>query len=69
MNEHIKSNFNRDRKQDKDLNFLQAFLLIAITLALVIIIGRQFLKAIDRHALATCEYYNDCSEVIRHLNR
>jgi ABC-type nitrate/sulfonate/bicarbonate transport system permease component len=38
----------------------------------IILVGFLFIQAsknLDRWALETCEQYNDCEEVVRHLNK
>lgn len=52
-----------------ELNFLQAFIILVITLVLFTVIFPLAQGAIDRQSLHNCELYGDCAEVIKHINK
>ena len=51
-----------------ELNFLQAFIILVITLVLFTVIFPLAQRAMDIQSLQTCEVYGDCAEVIKHIN-
>lgn len=52
----------------KELNFLQAFIMLVITLVLFTVIFPLAQRAMDIQAVHNCELRGDCSEVIRDIN-
>ena len=51
-----------------ELNFLQAFIILVITLVLFTVIFPLAQRAMDIQSLHNCELRGDCSEVIRDIN-
>ena len=45
-------------------------IIITIVIILALIqLAKLISHRLDQHALATCEKYNDCQEVINHINQ
>lgn len=53
----------------KELNFLEALLILIIVFILFTVIFPLIQRAVDIQALQTCEAYGDCSDVIRDINK
>lgn len=63
-NWHVENN----ELNEKELNFLQALLIIIGAAIIFVVLLNLAQRAIDIESLQTCEQHNDCSEIIRHIN-
>ena len=63
-NNKILLNIGLCEKPEKEMNFLQAF----IILLLAVFFFFAFQRATDIRALNNCEIHGDCAEVIRDIN-
>ena len=57
------------RPEPKEMNFIQALIMLIIVFILFTAIFPLIQRAVDIQALQTCEAYGDCSEVIRDINK
>lgn len=58
------SSFLEVKKPEKEMNFLQAFIILLLAVFAFFLLQRAW----DIHALNTCELHGDCAEVIRDIN-
>lgn len=60
--------FSPQHGKPQPMSKVQAFIIIALTLLAFVGLFKLSQRAMDIHALNTCEQYGDCAEVIREIN-
>ena len=55
-------------EKPQPMSKVKAFIIIALTLLAFVGFFKVSQRAMDIHALNTCEQYGDCAEVIRDIN-
>lgn len=67
-NNKVRLNVGRCEKPEEEMNFLQAFIILLLTVFAFAGLFMLVQRAMDINALNNCEEHRDCAEVIRDIN-